>query len=302
MDVFEAMAQYAEREWNVFPVGPDKRPLVAWKQYQTERATEKTIKSWSKAFPSANVGIATGPASGITVIDIDGPEGVAALKAAGISLPRTLTAKTPRGWHYYYRYNPTYPQTARIAEKVDIRNDGGYVIAPPSVGDKPYRWVREEPLGELPPFVTLFPRRPTGSVTLSKEPKWVEKYLKNGCGEGQRNDVAAKLAGHYRTKNLAPEETLEILKIFADRCDPPMGHPELWTTIQSVYRYAGDIHAAQITEDPEYQELGDTLIYKWSHLGLEITLENITYDHEGLRCTIEIHIEYPGVPSFRFGP
>src|SRR3990167_10193819 len=77
---------------------------------------------------------------------------------------------------------------------------------------------------------------------------------------------------------------------------------ELWNTIQSVYRYAVDIHTVTINEEPDFTEMGDTFIYKWPQYGLEVTLENLTYDSDGLRCTMEILIEYPGIPTFHSSP
>jgi hypothetical protein len=72
------------------------------------------------------------------VIDLDSDDGRRALNEY---LPETLevpTVKTPKGMHYYFDYTPGIPNKARILKDVDVRNDGGYVIAPPSKG---YKWL-----------------------------------------------------------------------------------------------------------------------------------------------------------------
>jgi hypothetical protein len=61
------------------------------------------IKAWWHKWPDANIGIATGSVSGIVVVDVDGPEALArfyALAGKHEPLPKTLTVKTARGWHF----------------------------------------------------------------------------------------------------------------------------------------------------------------------------------------------------------
>lgn len=79
-----------------------------------------------------NIGIATGKESGIFVIDIDGPEGEAAL--ADYGLPATLTVTTAKGRHLYFRW-PGYEikTRVRVLPSVDVRGDGGYIVGPGSV-------------------------------------------------------------------------------------------------------------------------------------------------------------------------
>lgn len=97
-----------------------------------------------------NVGIATGPESGIFVLDIDGPEGEADIAALG-ELPETLTVKTGKGRHLFFKH-PGYKVSTRtkvIGNKVDIRGDGGYVAGPGSnhASGATYAWVN--PLDDI---------------------------------------------------------------------------------------------------------------------------------------------------------
>ena len=296
----EAAKKYLSEGKSVIPTN-GKIPLVKWEEFQTRLVNEETIEMWFEQMPTANIGIVTGKISGITVIDVDGEKGQASLKT--IFLPPTYTVKTPKGWHLYFKYHPDYPQGVGILPGIDIRNNGGFVVAPPSIiNELFYETVADVEYAELPAVETVFKRKLNTPVHEFKNPQWVEELLKAGTKEPGRNHSATKLAGHYRAKNINAAETFEILKSFAEKCTPPMDLNELWNTIQSVYRYAVDIHTVTINEEPDFTEMGDTFIYKWPQYGLEVTLENLTYDSDGLRCTMEILIEYPGIPTFHSSP
>jgi len=95
------------------------------------------LRTWWKRWPDANIGLATG--NGLTVIDIDGPTGTAGLarleEALG-ALPPTRTVTTGNGQHIYLHTPPhiRIPNSAStIAAGIDIRSNGGYVVAPPSL-------------------------------------------------------------------------------------------------------------------------------------------------------------------------
>jgi Bifunctional DNA primase/polymerase, N-terminal len=96
------------------------------------------------------------PAAGFFVLDLDGP-GAAQWFTNSCGrhgdAERTLTVKTMRGWHLYFTTAEPVPcSTSRIAPKVDIKGDGGYVAAPPSIHpDGPvYTLVRDLPIAPAP--------------------------------------------------------------------------------------------------------------------------------------------------------
>jgi hypothetical protein len=125
----EMAKKYIELGRSIIPLkADDKKPIGSWTKYQTERMTPDEAFDYFTKNPDANMGMVTGEISGISVIDIDGKEGFDALNDAKIRLPDTTIVKTPRGWHYYYKYNPELKQGANRLEKVDIRNDGGYQL------------------------------------------------------------------------------------------------------------------------------------------------------------------------------
>lgn len=71
--------QYALRGWRLFPVkARDKRPLIDdWPHQATDE--EERLRLWFKRFPDCNRAVATGPESGVFVLDVDGEQGRASL-------------------------------------------------------------------------------------------------------------------------------------------------------------------------------------------------------------------------------
>ena len=72
-----------------------------------DAATAATIREVLDAHPQANFAVATGPGSGVFVVDIDGKEGVESyrrLTAERGKLPWTPWVKTPRGCHLWLKY------------------------------------------------------------------------------------------------------------------------------------------------------------------------------------------------------
>jgi hypothetical protein len=136
-----AALTYAERHWQVFPAhasGEKKSHKSA--EYSNGQNWGKTIDAEEirrdfRRWPRANIGIATGPDSGIFVVEVDTPEGhdvdgiasLRKLEAEHGPLPKTLMAESPSGsLHYYFAY-PTGAtirnSTSKIAPGVDVRGD-----------------------------------------------------------------------------------------------------------------------------------------------------------------------------------
>ena len=143
-NVLAAALHYAAGNTPVFPVNfADKHPLCP---HGLKDATidEGQIRTWWRIYPCAMIGVPTGPRSGVWVLDedvevtkdIDGRATMARLEAKHGSLPITLTSITPRGGkHRLFRWTGINirSSTAKIGPGIDVRGDGGYFIAPPSV-------------------------------------------------------------------------------------------------------------------------------------------------------------------------
>lgn len=155
----QAALEYARRGWPVFPChtarngvcscgvaeaehapgfGKHPRTPHGWQDATTDPAT---IEAWWQRWPDANIGVATGPA-GLVVVDVDVKDGAPGLDSwadlrRDLALDaETATCETPTGGlHVYYRANgtPIGCSTSKLGPALDVRANGGYVLAPPSV-------------------------------------------------------------------------------------------------------------------------------------------------------------------------
>jgi putative DNA primase/helicase len=120
---------------------PGKHPIANLVRHGSKDAAtdENTIRAWWHRVPDANIAVATGKESGVVVIDIDGPEGEASfaeLEKLHGPIPGTAEVVTARGRHLYLEYPACVERIKSCSRqdlKIDIRGDGGYVVAPPSI-------------------------------------------------------------------------------------------------------------------------------------------------------------------------
>jgi hypothetical protein len=208
-----------------------KAPLVNWTIYQERLPTEKEISDWFRRWPKANVAIVTGRVSGVAVIDFDSQEAIE--WAAPEGLLNTALVDTARGKHAYFRYprNGKVNNSVKVkGMSVDVRGNGGYVIAPPSVHMTgfTYRWLKGD-LGRLADLPEMFTARATQS-------KADLKPLYRGVARGGRNDALARLCGSWLNDGLSLEECIDMARIWNGKNDPPMPEEEVKRTIQSIYR------------------------------------------------------------------
>src|ERR1039458_9640582 len=94
---------YAASGLSVIPLRPkEKTPLFPWAEFQKRRASPDEIRKWWTDTPNANLGVVTGAVSGLAVVDLDGPMGVA--NGVRMNLSSTMTSLTGGGRHLFYRY------------------------------------------------------------------------------------------------------------------------------------------------------------------------------------------------------
>lgn len=246
--LLEAAAQYAQQGLRVFPCNAGKKPLIkGWPKLATTDLQQ--IAQWWAKWPSANIGIATGEASGLLVLDIDtkgGSNGFAELEAftgcpvEDITAPRYSTPSG--GQQLWFRYPAG--DDAGIATKahisglsIDTRANGGLCLCPPSTTPNgSYRWIVEpqefDELPECPADLLDLLREPgqqkTGSksgqslsVVADAEGHTLESHP--GAGEGLRNGLLVVLVGRWLSDNPgASWDELEPLVIaWNERCQPP---------------------------------------------------------------------------------
>jgi len=252
----EAALAYLARGWSVIPVRPrEKRPIVAWQVYQAQLPTRDEVERWYARWPEANVAIVTGALSGLVVIDVDprhgGGDSLEAWEREHGRLPRTVEARSGSGGRHLYFAHPGGVVHNRVAwlAGVDVRGDGGVVVAPPSVhpNGRRYEWVvapdAVEP-GPLPP--TLLARIAPRHGGRGHSTAYWRDLLARGVGEGRRNDTIASIAGHLLWRGTEPEIVTELLLCWNRvRCEPPLADDEVCRTVDSIARLHG-----QQTEAP----------------------------------------------------
>ncbi|MGO9666407.1 MAG: bifunctional DNA primase/polymerase [Polyangia bacterium] len=222
---------------------PGKHPRFTggWKTATTDEAT---IRRWFAQYPDSNIGIATGAVNGLVILDIDprhgGDESLRRLCAEyGLTLDTPAVRTGGDGAHYYFKH-PGGSITSRVGLYlgVDIRADGGYVVAPPSLhkSGKRYEWEPGSGLDDVPPALV-----PGWLLEKLAEPPWSRRQTADTGGPihaGQRNSTLISLAGSMRKRGMSAEEMLpSLLAVSAGRCTPPLDEDEVQKIAQSAARY-----------------------------------------------------------------
>jgi putative DNA primase/helicase len=245
---FNMLNNYLDKGWYIFPcVNNEKRPLTE-NGFKDSSTDLKQIESWESNFPDANWAIETGNRSGVFVVDIDvknnaqGEESLTELEQQYFLLPQTLTANTASGGrHLYFNCNDlNIRNRTGIRNGIDIRANGGYVLAPPSiVMDKSYTWVDENTeIADAPPWLIDF-------ITSDHNTKEIRNYALTleGVGQGSRNDSIFKYACVLLNKGTSFQEAQVLVNEAAKNCNPPLASEEAVKCLESAYsRYTPNIN------------------------------------------------------------
>lgn len=237
-----AAKHYAEIcSWAVFScVGGAKHPAT---QHGCKDATKDSVELEAMFEPGHNLGVATGTASGLFVLDIDGAEGEASLTQLVTEhgeLPRTVTVQTPRGGrHLYFRLpegQKIRNSASKLGTKLDVRGEGGYVVAPPSrLPNGVYTWSNG--LGPDSIEVTEAPNWLLELVVWDK-PKTAGPLDDGQVPEGERNATLTSLAGSMRHIGFYQQAIEAALLAQNDKvCHPPLPSGEVCRIAKSVARY-----------------------------------------------------------------
>lgn len=225
--------KYAAAGWRIIPVGPDKNPLIGpWKEFQERPATEEEIRFWWTRWPNAGIAVLTGRPSGVIVLDADDETGRAAVEAC-LTGP-TLAATTGGGGkHFYFIWPGVRIQNAvRIMPGLDVRGDGGYVVAPPSVhkSGRRYEWDNPSiPPAELPPDLLSVLAGKPGARRLTAA-DW-----EAAIPEGRRDEELTRRAGRLLGAGLNAAEALAILRaVNAALCRPPLPDQQVRKIVDSI--------------------------------------------------------------------
>lgn len=242
----EAAAWYADRGARIFPLEAGQkrpRPGLRWVDQATDDAA--TVRDWWTRWPSSNIGIALSARA--LVLDMDGAEAWAAVRALSLDLPATLAAITGRGEphrHLHYRL----PAGARcrnlvglpidgVTTRIDTRTVGGYVVVPPSVTKHRYEWV-----GGWPPDLTAVAECPEWLLDLvaveraRQTPRrdWDHEVCRT-YQQGQRNARLASVAGLLYRELGSAVVAYEMARSWArTHLSPPLPNGEVDRVLASI--------------------------------------------------------------------
>jgi hypothetical protein len=276
---FEAAARsYAKRGWQVIPLhsihdgqctcgkadcsSPGKHPRTA-NGLKDATADTYQIRDWGRKWSNASVGIVTGAASGLVVVDVDpARDAWASLdtwQQQYGELPQTVACCTGGGGLHYYFQHPGEPIKNRtnLVTGIDIRADGGYVVGPPSnhVSGGEYRWDEgcspdEVAIAPLPGWLLEKLREPptakhetNGTASHDDHAKVLQRARQYSgkaapAPKGDRNRAAFNLAGNLAAmetngERLSEKEILELVRGWNLGNNPPLEDSELQTAVKS---------------------------------------------------------------------
>jgi hypothetical protein len=269
--LLDAALSYTEQspQWPIFPVHPvTKRPLIkTGADHAANASTDpEQIERWIlHDFRGCGIGMPTGAASGVVVIDADrkhdGEASLAELEDALCPLPRDRTVRTQHiGLHVYLahprdgtRIKSTAGATGPLGRLlcgrsgIDVRADGGIVVLPPSLG---YRWLRDED-DPLPPLPSLWlaaiqgaglppPPRPAPTRRTQGEHRWNPPERGPVIPDGSRSNDLYHRGVMLRMNGATDAEILDdLLRMNAARCVPPLTERELKKIASSAMRATG---------------------------------------------------------------
>jgi hypothetical protein len=257
--MLKAALDYAARGWPVFPIKPGRKEPPLIKDWPNKATTDpRQIHMWWNRWPGANIAVATGEQSGILAVDVDNYASLAVLEAEHDTLPATRTHVTPsRGMHYLYRYpagEDIRCNTSKIAKGIDVRGEGGYIIAPPSQTTFPYEVLDELPLADSPPWLLEALRESQGGPTDAALPQSYAPWTGGEIPEGTRDDTLFRHGSKLRAQGYDHAAIIdELLRINAAYCAPPLPESQVRVKARQAARYAPGNLAPDVT--PEALEM-----------------------------------------------
>lgn len=248
-----AAVWYCEHGFGIIPIQPrGKRPITTNGLSDWFDDPEGAKELWGK-FPDLNIAIVCGSASGgLVVLDFDEDDGkdvhgydtLSDWEDESGELPATATAITGRGgMHFLYRSKKSYHPSVNRDLGVDVRGEGSYIVAPPSVhpngnryewnsGDAP--WERE--VAEVDANVDAFIDHVQRNGGVGQDDEQGERFqLPQRIRNGERNEILYRYGCSLRSRGYADDAIGALLREANEkRCINPMDDGELRTVIKQV--------------------------------------------------------------------
>lgn len=240
----------------VFPCAANGKPPITEHGLRDATTNLRQVEAWWRHTPNANIGMPTGTASGLVVVDVDvhGPtngfEGFNRAHRAGLVSGWELLARSPSGgMHVYF---PAVPEAIQRSWQVaragiDFRGDGGYIVVPPSAriidGHRVAYSIEQVARDKTAPvhsqrlrdFLDPRPAIPRPESRYVGTPGDLSKLADRVARlqEGERNLGLFKAACRLAENGTPPGDALAVLGAAAGQAG--LGEREITRTVQSAY-------------------------------------------------------------------
>jgi hypothetical protein len=239
--ILKSALWYAAHDWPVFPCRERGKEPLTEHGFKDATTDPEQIRAWWRRYPRANVAIAV--PDGYAVLDIDGPNGWAALEGAGYTVSSTARQQTGRGpghEHHLFRLPPgvRLSNGATALVNVEIKTEGGYILAAPSVHPSGaiYRWLTlplEENIADAPEWLLTIAKPATGNGKSRPPGEWAE-LIRGPITEGGRRGELLRLGG-LLFRRLPAEVAYELGCLWArSSCSPPIDPNEVDRILDDV--------------------------------------------------------------------
>ncbi|MGB2714174.1 MAG: bifunctional DNA primase/polymerase, partial [Vicinamibacterales bacterium] len=229
--------------WVTDPDQIGKTPAIKWKRYQETRPTDADLVEWFSNGRKRNAAMVTGAISNLVIVDGDSASALAWMREHLPSTP--MKTRTAKGEHWGYAHpgvlvpNKVRIRTGDPAIKIDVRGDGGYVVAPGGLHNTGVeytpvgRWPQER---ELPTF----------------DPAWLESEVADeappspklppSIPHGQRHDTLWREGCRLRRRGYTEAEIADTLwSLHKNRSEGPDGMPASDVPRENINKIAADI-------------------------------------------------------------
>jgi len=306
--MLDSALHYASIGWRVFPLIPrSKKPKIRkWPEKAT--TDQDQIRSWWGKWPDANIGIATGKSSGFFVLDVDPDHGgntsLEKLIEECAPLPKTLTQLTGnKGMHYLFLTHGVDIKNSagKLGPGLDIRGNGGYIVASPSIhpNGTTYRMslpIKTEPATMPQTWLDLLIVTPKkSSATLTKD----------AIPEGLRNETLTSISGTLRANGKNKKQIeIHLQEHNHLHCTPPLSSEEVSKiadsvsrypkgNIKPIFKYRNWIKSENGPPNPTTRHILHAVSFYMNEDGRSCfpTLDNIVNDTKYSKSTVQRHLD-----------
>ena len=245
MSLKEWIKYYTYRGLEIFPCKCNKKNPLTANGFKDASSDEQVINGWWDKYPDANIGLPTGKVNNLVVVDVDVKNDAGGMDSLQQLLEEcgefdTKVVRTPSGGlHYYF----SYPQDEEIIKcrtnlrpGIDIRADGGYVVAPgSSIDGNAYEFEdKDKDIAELPQKLLK---------VLTNKNDYVSDFTITaseviyGVEQGSRNNSVFRLASRLRGMDLPYEKAKNQVIVAARNCTPALSDSEAIRCLDSAWKF-----------------------------------------------------------------